>query len=102
MAHKKHTNIRFKACDVFEKKFMLSEKQYALKAPVMEAVYSIHDKSNLKLYDCLVPRMAEYITTFQIVCKKCRERAKVAGIEKLPISVEQLEIQRDLQRSKVP
>lgn len=29
----------------------------ANKAPVMEAVYSIDEKSTLRLYDCLVPKM---------------------------------------------
>ena len=37
-----------------------------------------------------------------MVCTKCRERAKEAGVDNLPISQKQLEIQRDIQRSKVP
>ena len=37
-----------------------------------------------------------------MVCAKCRQRAKDAGVDNLPISQAQLEIQRDLQKSKVP
>ena len=89
-------------CGVYEKKFEASEILSGMKAPVNEAAYGIHENSKLRLYDCLVPKIKEYITTFQMVCTKCRERAKEAGVDNLPISQKQLEIQRDIQRSKVP
>ena len=93
---------RYNLCDVYEKKFLNSERFSGQKAPVMEAAYGIHENTKLKLYDCMVPKVQEYITTFQMVCTKCRERAKDAGVDNLPISQRQLEIQREIQKSKEP
>lgn len=46
-----------------------------IKAPALEAAYGVHEKSALKLYDCLVPKIALHAREMGVFCMKCRVKA---------------------------
>ena len=52
---------------------------YASKAPVMEAAFGLAEKSKLRMYDCLVPVIAEHSYQMGQTCKQCLEKAYDAG-----------------------
>ena len=61
-----------------------------MKAPTNEAAYAFHDKSPLKLYDCLVPKIRDHIRNVSIYCESCRSKAQKGGIMTFPLNVEQI------------
>ena len=40
--------------------WLIFERAYALKTPVMEAEFAHDERSALSLYDCLIPRIREH------------------------------------------
>ena len=102
LGYKKFVQQRYDLCDTYEKKVKLVEAAYALKAPALEAAYAMHDNSALKKFNCLVPLMQEYISIFSISCVNCKKKALKAGHKNLPLSVDQMKLQIQLQTSKMP
>ena len=50
--------------DYYFKDLVKAERRFALKAPVLEAEYILsEEKIPLLLYDCLVPRIKEYLVS---------------------------------------
>ena len=46
--------------DMLEEKLKIAELAYALKSPVMEAAYALHERTPLRLFNGLVPKIASH------------------------------------------
>ena len=45
---------------MLEEKLKIAELAYALKSPVMEAAYALHERTPLRLFNGLVPKIASH------------------------------------------
>ena len=45
---------------MLEERMKYVELSYASKAPVMESAYAMHNKTALRLYDCLIPKIGSH------------------------------------------
>ena len=62
----------------------------------------MHEKSALKLYDCLVPKIALHAREMGVFCMKCRVKAQEKYMQHFPLSIEKLRLQNKLYESRVP
>ena len=60
---KTDTYTKMDKMDFYYKDLIRAEQRLVLKNPVLEAEYILNSDSPLKLYDCLIPRMKEYLVS---------------------------------------
>ena len=75
-----------------ELKLKQAEMSYAMKAPTMEFSYAIHEKSKIKLYDSLVPKIRSHAYEVGIFCQECKEKNRSANIIQLSSNLEELRL----------
>ena len=80
--YKSWTKERMQFTDEYEEKYTESLKALALRAPVYEASFAMSNRSALKLYDCLVPKVKE----LSLFCDRCKDKRDKAGLQDPPIT----------------
>ena len=86
----------------YRQKYLDTMTMLAIKAPAMEAAYSIAENSDLKLYNCLIPKIRDHMKSVGIFCNNCRDKAQKEGVMAFPLNMEELEYKNKLWASMVP
>ena len=71
----------------------------------MEVAYALHEKSVLKTFDCLIPKIRSHEFEVGIHCEACKKKNRDAGTNKmytLPVNIDQLREMNKLHNSRVP
>ena len=68
----------------------------------MEAAFSIHDNSSLRLYDCLVPTIRDRMIDFGFFCDDCKKKTKQKGIMFSPLNMIEMKQRNQMWESKLP
>ena len=71
----------------------------------MEVAYALHEKSVLKNFDCLIPKIRSHEFEVGIHCEACKKKNRDAGTFKmlsLPVNIDQLKEINKLHNSRIP
>ena len=68
----------------------------------MEAAFSIHENSSLRLYNSLVPIIRDRMIDFGFFCDNCKQEAKQRGIMLSPLNMNEMKQRNQMWESKFP
>ena len=85
--YKNKTQRQLDMSDMLQKKYREAVKAQCLQSPCFEASFATDNRSALKLYDCLVPKVKEHA----LRCDRCRKIRDEKGLHDPPITKLQTE-----------
>lgn len=76
----------------YKQKFADATCAFANKAPTMEPAFAWHEKSALRLYDQIIPKLQENSYATGLKCVKCKEKREENGVKDLPMTMAEMKI----------